>query len=1329
MGDANNLGTEVNAIGRFIGLLKGGDGDVTVNTDWFGDPVTELEQVGTRLNDLVALIEAILGPGVTKPPDVFPKAQWYSIPDPTLGSGTVFHVVATSSTETGGQIGLGVLYPVQLGSLTIDAYLYVPFFSYAQGSQPSFITASASDPCQIGLYLTASDKFQVNGVSFTAMNVEAEIYLADKAPGFKLEFANLQGAAGAPGTYTSLSSLLDPNVEAWIGEVVVQGSAWLNMFVGYGAQTGTGDVYDNQTATNTVGDLLVAANFLTKDANGDYHLSLQNLHGQTASDIALNFVFAVLNALAATNFPIISLPGGGIYIARRDDANESSDYGIRFAIDIPLTSGAASTPGGGGTGSDNAGDASTGGAAPGAGGAAATAGDASPTPAVDLCIGTWLTGESDGDNWITRTTGSSSQGAGVSVFALNRDAGGKLSFAPSFELSSIGLNIRGGGDAPLIDVGGYTLKGAEVRAYLDWASKSYGFAARMDTMAFPLGPDFSASQQGGSGTNAVGQSLLASGGGQSGTSGDSGQPSTVNPGFSAEAAYVSGHDPLLEIFDLQGNKTDLIWFPVQRRFGPINCQKIGVEVKASGQQASDPVLGVVFDGDISLGGLDVYVDQLSVEVKLREAANVSGYDIDLQGLDVTFSGGGVEISGGLLKTIGSDGWVSYDGEAIIKIEDLTIAAIGSFGSLPGGGTSLFIFAMLNYPLGGPGCFFVTGLAVGFGYNRSLKIPAQDDVQSFPLIAGLANTSLIGGSNPSPATALAALETWVPPERGEYWLAAGVQYTTYEIINTNALLIVEFGKEFLISLLGLSTLKQPQLGDVTYVYAELDIEVVIDPGAGEFKASAVLASSSYVFTPQLHLTGGFAFYSWFGGNAHAGDFAFTIGGYHPAFTVPDYYPREPRAGINWQISDKILMDGEAYFAITPTAMMAGGGLQVTFADGPLKAWLKAQIDVILYWKPFYLLAAASISIGVSYRVDFLFVHTTLSVEISADFSFWGPPVGGKVHVDWYIISFTIGFGADPKPPTSLDWSAFQGMLPSKPQQPQNAGPAPQQMLLAAAATSPPVPVALYVNANAGLKSTQTAGGLTLWLVRAGQFQFTVGSAVPATTILVGDPDAANNQVTLTGQQVGLRRVNGGIPAKDYRSAQTVTILQLNADDIVTIKTCMATADPRTTRPSGCTAGRPVPVADWKSDPLTQNLPQAMWGGTENPDINQTTPTVTGTVGVVMSPHQPTITNCTPPMNIASIFKDRTVNPKGDEYELPLSQTQPPAANAPRAADSFADIAQVNAAPAAAGRTAVFNALRSLGVEAWTNGPLPLMAASPGRDFADEPLEGSVVSNLT
>ena len=367
-------------------------------------------------------------------------------------------------------------------------------------------------------------------------------------------------------------------------------------------------------------------------------------------------------------------------------------------------------------------------------------------------------------------------------------------------------------------------------------------------------------------------------------------------------------------------------------------------------------------------------------------------------------------------------------------------------------------------------FFVTGLALGFGYNRGLKLLAQGDVQSFPLVAAMGNSAAIGGDSPSPATVLAKLDSWVPPEKGEYWIAAGIQFTTFEIINTNALLIVEFGKDFTIAVLGLATLKQPLVGEA-YVYAELDIELIFAPLQGEFKASAVLSSNSYILTRQAHLTGGFAAYGWFGDNTHAGDFVFTLGGYHPAFKRPAWYPDEPRVGINWQIGDNLSMVGGAYLAITPTAMMAGALLQITFEDGPLRAWLKAQADAILFYRPFYLIADASISIGISYRLDLLFIHTTISVEIGADFHLWGPPIGGTVHVNWYIISFTIGFGADEALPTTIDWDSFRAMLPSKTQQTQQPSPRLMAMAATAAMGAPRAAAAL-------METTSTPAYLTI-----------------------------------------------------------------------------------------------------------------------------------------------------------------------------------------------------------------------------------------------------------
>ncbi|MBV9280187.1 MAG: hypothetical protein JOZ41_08920 [Chloroflexi bacterium] len=1302
----SDLDTDVLAIGELMGLVTRSGDAVSINTDWFGNPIDKLATIDRRLDRLVAVLGSFLGPAAQKPPDVFPGAQWYPLPNPETGGATAFHLVMPDATASSGQIGLGVLHPFAVGNLTIQAFLYVPLFSYSP-SGAKRIAGSRSDPCRLGLNVTTSDRFKAEGASFKAMRIEADVYLADQAPSFTLAFEDLKGS-GAPATYHTLQSLLDPVVApvvaSWIGEVIVQGSYWLHLYLG--------------SSPYTVGQILTAAHFLTEDKEtGEYHLSLDNLKGQSPTQIALNLAFAALDALSTLEIPLISLPGGGIFIARRQSDNASA-YGLRFAADLSLSP-----------------SPRTGGKAP---------------PAVDLCLGTWLSGESDKGNWVGRIMGGT-PAAGLSLFVLERKDG-TLSFAPSFQLTSVGFTIKGGGDAPLIDLGGYTLRGAEIRTYLDSADWTYGFAVRLDEVGFPLGPSFQHAQAGSAGSNVVVQNLLASGSQDAGA----GQASAVNPSFSATAAYIRGHPPLLEMYDPQGQKTDVIWFPVQRRFGPINCQKVGLRLEVG---ATDPILGVVFDGGVSLAVLEVYLDQLSVNAHLKRVAQPSGYEFDLHGLDLKFTSPSVKVSGGLLKVVDASGAVSYDGEALITFNQLALSAVGSYSSLPDkGGTSLFIFALLNGPIGGPAFCRITGIAAGFGYNRALKLPAQTDVKSFPLVAAMADTSLIGGDNPSPGTVLSHLRDWVPPEPGSYWLAAGLQFTTFEIIKTNALLIVEFGKEFVIAVLGLATLRQPQTGDA-YVYAELEVEVVFSPQAGEIKASAVLSPGSYVLTRDAHLTGGFAFYAWFGDPQrvqHAGDFVFTMGGYHPAFTIPAHYPREPRVGVNWQISDKLAMVGNAYLAITPAAMMAGAGLQLTFDGGPLKAWLKVQADAILFWKPFYLVADASVSVGVSLRLDFLCIHATLSVELAAEFHLWGPPMGGEVHINLYIISFTIGFGAPKQLPSEISWDDFKAMLPSKTEK-QQTPPAPSPMRMATEALAvareaaaaaittetTTTPVYLSIRVNQGLKTTHALDGLTLWLVRADQFELSVDSAIPASQIVVESEKAADNK-TIPGTRVGIRRVHGDIGPDAYRSTQTVTILQLKSDKsdkqdhiLDHIKACMATSSPCTGRPEACTDPR-IKVDTWDVQAVQKKLPQAMWGdpvpANQVPAINAPDATVTATAGVTMSPRERPVTNCTPQMGIDQVFADRTVN-RDDGYRLPLSQAQQPPGTAPVAADSFKEIAHVNDKDLAhvddkkgpqSRRTALFVALQNLGVNGWTNEALPKMAETPGRAFADEPMEGAPVA---
>ena len=77
----------------------------------------------------------------------------------------------------------------------------------------------------------------------------------------------------------------------------------------------------------------------------------------------------------------------------------------------------------------------------------------------------------------------------------------------------------------------------------------------------------------------------------------------------------------------------------------------------------------------------------------------------------------------------------YSGLATIKTPSLTLSAIGAYADLPDY-NSLFIYAVLHAPLGGPSFFFVTGLAAGFGFNRAVRLPEVSAVGQFPLVLSL-----------------------------------------------------------------------------------------------------------------------------------------------------------------------------------------------------------------------------------------------------------------------------------------------------------------------------------------------------------------------------------------------------------------------------------------------------------------------------------------------------------------------------------------------------------------------------------------------------------------
>lgn len=456
--------------------------------------------------------------------------------------------------------------------------------------------------------------------------------------------------------------------------------------------------------------------------------------------------------------------------------------------------------------------------------------------------------------------------------------------------------------------------------------------------------------------------------------------------------------------------------PVQRSFGPLGFNNLGFGI------GPDSELIVKLDATISLSGLTIDLIGLQGSF-LPESPYTIGFDIS--GFGATFEAEGIELSASLLKTtqmINDVEVASYTGEALIKLETFSISALGSW-AMDDGHPSLMVFAMLNMPLGGVPAFFVTGLAGGFGYNRDLQLPDINSLSSYPLVGGARGTVSDEGQ------VLQDLNQYMAPLVGNYWMAFGIQWTTYEILQAYGLATASFGVHFEFSVMGLASLAMPPdiEGDPIPPIAEVEMALLVDlnPTDGFFSASAQLTSNSYILTHQAQLTGGFAFCFWFGHNPNAWDFVVTLGGYHPQFDAPSHYPQNvPQVGFNWKFSKHISFKGGVYFALTPSVVMAGGNLHGAFDFGSAQAWFDADANFLIQYQPFHYDVTMDVDVGASYTLDLWLTSKTITITSSVDLHLWGPEFAGTATLDIKVMKLHFDFGAAAaSTPDDLTWNQF------------------------------------------------------------------------------------------------------------------------------------------------------------------------------------------------------------------------------------------------------------------------------------------------------------------
>ncbi len=604
------------------------------------------------------------------------------------------------------------------------------------------------------------------------------------------------------------------------------------------------------------------------------------------------------------------------------------------------------------------------------------------------------------------------------------------------------------------------------------------------------------------------------------------------------------------------------WINVQRSFGPVHIARIGFRI------TEDESLGLLLDAGVNLAGLTIGLSGLEADIPIS-APFWPGFS--LAGLEIGYVTPGLTIAGALVKANGVTPTM-YTGELILQAGSFGATAFGSY-TTTNNEPSLFAFLALNIPIGGPPFCVVTGLSVGFGYNRRLILPTIETVQTYPLVQAAMGIS-------DPQQTINALNQYIVPADNQYWLAAGIRFTSFEMLNAYALLTASFGTQAEIALMGEALLTLPIAvpGEEELILAQADMVLLasINPSLGQIAISAQLTSRSYVLDRNAQITGGFAFYFWFGKSAHKGDFVVTLGGYNPYFTKPTYYPKVPLLGLNWQISSLISIKGGLYCALTPSVIMAGGNLSASYSSGNVKAWFNANADFLIRFKPFAFDSTIAVSVGASYKINLHFTSKTISVTVGASLKLWGPPFAGTATVDLGVMLFTIAFGAAKRATsTSIGWTEFRNsFLPPEP------GTLTQSQQLEVSNGNTATQSLIQFNADRGLISTATKDqlgeyginlpdGSIAWRMNPGKSRISITTSIPSKTILIDPwPDNSNSLGGLNTDfgigPMSLAPANVGVQL-------SVTVSYNGSADRTNL---------------------------WSVKPLVENIPSGLWKNTTN-----------------------------------------------------------------------------------------------------------------------------------
>jgi hypothetical protein len=560
---------------------------------------------------------------------------------------------------------------------------------------------------------------------------------------------------------------------------------------------------------------------------------------------------------------------------------------------------------------------------------------------------------------------------------------------------------------------------------------------------------------------------------------------------------------------------------MDKKAGPFTISNVGVRFEGGALIVFCDILANLGPIGILLSGFGLRLNLNSIN--LKQLAHMTPTPV-FNGMAIEFNRPPVQIVGMFIDQSDANSR-TFAGGVALTVEPYSFMAVGAYGEVKKPGIAdmslsdasnkgmtfktVFIYAKLNGPLVELGWATIGGISLGFGYNSSIRLPTIEEVPTFPFISNAA-----ADANTGPLDVMQKLTSKDPiigvvsPQDGSFWLAAGLEAKAFEILDVSAVIIVEFNPYVSLGIFARAIMQMPPAPTprtACFTYVELGIAASCDFHAGVLRVEASLSPNSFVMNPLCHLTGGFAMCSWFGDSPYAGNFVFSIGGFHPAFSRPTYYPNPPRLAINWCVSSNLMIRGEAYFAVTPKAVMGGSSLNAVFNMGPLYAYFSAHADFLMTFHPFHLIVDVGISVGVEFDLELLFITIHIGVHCDADLHIEGPPFGGYAYVHFWVFGFRVPFGDSNKRPDPLKLNDFREFL-----------------------FQVPDPNTLATNAGTSVNKLHTlsveAGRFTdkqkdgeikhgePWQVKRGGFVFRVETKIPIQSI--SEPDFVAHDTTAT-----------------------------------------------------------------------------------------------------------------------------------------------------------------------------------------------------------------------